>query len=91
VVTVDSQNGQISRSGQYWAFAHFSKAMQRGAKVIGSQGEFADVHHVAVENPDGTHVVVATNRGEKQDVVCQLGTNALTLTLEADSITTLVL
>jgi glucosylceramidase len=91
VVTVDSQNGQISRSGQYWAFAHFSKAMQRGAKVIGSQGEFADVHHVAVENPDGTHVVVATNRGEKQDVVCQLGTNALTLTLETDSITTLVL
>jgi glucosylceramidase len=91
VVTVDSQNGQISRSGQYWAFAHFSKTMQRGAQVIGSQGEFADVHHVAVENPDGTHVVVATNRGEKQDVVCQLGTNALTLTLEADSITTLVL
>jgi glucosylceramidase len=91
VVTVDSQSGQLSRSGQYWAFAHFSKAMQRGAKVIGSQGEFTDVHHVAVENPDGTHVVVATNRGEKQDVVCQLGTNALTLTLEADSITTLVL
>jgi glucosylceramidase len=90
LVTVNSQTGQLSRSGQYWAFAHFSKVIQRGAHVIGSQGDLPDVHHVALENPDGTHVVVATNRGEKQDVACQLGAKALTLTLEADSITTLV-
>jgi glucosylceramidase len=90
LVTVNSQTGQLSRSGQYWAFAHFSKVIQRGAHVIGSQGDLPDVHHVALENPDGTHVLVATNRGEKQDVACQLGAKALTLTLEADSITTLV-
>jgi glucosylceramidase len=90
LVTVNSQTGQLSRSGQYWAFAHFSKVIQRGARVIGSQSDLPDVHHVALENPDGTHVLVATNRGEKQDVACQLGAKALTLTLEADSITTLV-
>ena len=90
LVTVDSKTGQLSRSGQYWGFAHFSKAIQRGAHVIGSQGDFTDVHHVALENPDGTRVLVVTNAGERQDVACQLGTNALTLTLEADSITTLV-
>lgn len=90
LVTVNSQTGQLSRSGQYWAFAHFSKAIQRGARVIGSQADLPDVHHVAVENPDGTRVLIATNRGEMQDVACQIGAKALTLTLEADSITTLV-
>jgi glucosylceramidase len=89
VVTVDSITGQITRSGQYWAFTHFSRAIQRGARVIASLGEFSDLDHVAFENPDGTHVLVVTNRGEKQDVVCQFGANSLTLTSEPDSITTL--
>lgn len=89
VVTLDSTTGQITRSGQYWAFAHFSKAIQRGAHVISSLGEFSDVDHVAFENPDGTHVLVVTNRGEKQDVACQLGAKSLTLTIDPDSITTL--
>lgn len=90
LVTVDSKTGQLTRSGQYWAFAHFSKAIQRGAHVIGSQSDLSNVDHVALENPDGSHVLVVTNRGDKQDVDCQLGTNSLKLTLEPDSITTLV-
>jgi glucosylceramidase len=90
VVTLDSKTGTITRSGQYWAFAHFSKAIQRGARVFASQGDFTDVDHVAAENPDGTRVLVVTNRGEKQDVACQLGAKSLPLTLEPDSITTLV-
>ncbi len=91
LVTVDSKTGQLTRSGQYWAFAHFSKVIQRGARVVSSQGDFADVDHVALENPDGTHVLIVTNRGAKQDVACMLGTNSLTLTLEPDSLTTLIL
>lgn len=90
LVTIDSKTGQITRSGQYWAFAHFSKAIQRGAHVISSQSDLGNVDHVALENPDGSYVLVVTNRGDKQDVDCQLGTNSLTLTLEPDSITTLV-
>jgi len=88
LVTVDSNTGQLTRSGQYWAFAHFSKGIQRGAHVIGSQGELPDIDHVALENPDGSHVLVVTNRGEKQEVSCQVGANSLTLELEPDSITT---
>ena len=88
---MDSKTGQLTRSGQYWAFAHFSKVIQRGARVVSSQGDFADVDHVALENPDGTHVLIVTNRGAKQDVACMLGTNSLTLTLEPDSLTTLIL
>jgi glucosylceramidase len=88
LVTVDSNTGQLTRSGQYWAFAHFSKAIQRGAHVIGSQGELPDIDHVALENPDGSHVLVVTNRGAKQEVSCQVGANSLALELEPDSITT---
>lgn len=89
LVTVDSKTGQLTQSGQYWAFAHFSKAVQRGAHVIGTQGDLANIDHVAFENPDGTHVLVVTNRGEKQDLACQLGPSSLALSIEPDSITTL--
>ena len=91
VVTMDSQTHKISRSGQYWAFAHYSKVIARGAWVIASQGEIAGVDHVAFENPDGSRVLVLTNQGGQRQVQCQKGARSLDLTLEPDSITTLLL
>jgi glucosylceramidase len=44
---------------------------------------------VAFENPDGSHVLVVTNQGGGQNVQCQAGTQALNLTMEPGSITTL--
>src|SRR6266702_286164 len=89
VVTLDSKTHAITRSGQYWAFAHYSKAVQRGARVIGSEGTLSDIDHVAFENPDGSHVLVLTNEGGGQNVQCQTGRQALDLTLDPGSITTL--
>jgi glucosylceramidase len=89
LVTLDSKTHAITRSGQYWAFAHYSKVVQRGARVIGSEGTVSDVDHVAFENPDGSHVLVLTNQGGGQNVQCQTGTQALDLTLNPGSITTL--
>jgi glucosylceramidase len=89
VVTVDSKTHAVTRSGQYWAFAHYSKVVQRGAHVIGSEGTLSDIDHVAFENPDGSHVLVLTNQGGGQNVQCQTGTQALDLTLDPGSITTL--
>lgn len=46
LVTVDSKSGAITRSGQYWAFAHYSKAVQRGGShvfVLGNQGSAREV------------------------------------------------
>jgi glucosylceramidase len=91
VVTVNSKTHELTRSGQYWAFAHYSKAVQRGARVIDSHGELASIDHVAFENPDGRRVLVITNRGEQQQVQCQMVTQALDLTLEKDSVTTVLL
>lgn len=88
LITVDSKTGKLTRSGQYWAFAHYSKAIERGARVIASQGEVDGVDHVAFENPDGSHVLVVTNSGEKRQIECRFASQALDLTLEGDSIST---
>ncbi len=89
VVTLDAKTHAVTRSGQYWAFAHYSKVVQRGARVIGSEGTLSDIDHVAFENPDGSHVLVLTNQGGGRNVQCQTGTQALDLTLDSGSITTL--
>lgn len=90
LVTIHSQTNQIERSGQYWAFAHYSRTMQRGAVVIGSEGEATDVQHVAVVNPDGQYAVVLTNNGKAPTTV-QLrdGSNVVNVDLPADSVTSL--
>ena len=89
LVTVDSTTGKLTRSGQYWAFAHFSKVIERGARVIASQGELDGVDHVAFENPAGGHVLVVTNRGEQRQIECRFGAQAVDLALEGDSVSTL--
>jgi glucosylceramidase len=89
MVTVNSRTREITRSGQYWAFAHYSKFVQRGAWVIGSDSKLDGIDHVAFENPDGTHVLVVTNQGAAAQVACQWGTQALELTLDPGSVTSL--
>jgi len=88
---VNSKTRGLTSSWQYWAFAHYSRADQRGARVIDSHGELAGIDHVAFENPDGRRILVITNQGEQQQIQCQMGTQALDLTLEQDSATTVLL
>ena len=38
LVTIHSGTGEITRSGMYWAFAHFSRHVRRGARVFESTG-----------------------------------------------------
>ena len=91
LVTVHSATREIIGSGQYWAFAHYSRALQRGARVIESDGDIKNVHHLAALNPDGTHVVVLTNTGPLSSTVWLRKENrAMELSLPSDSIATLV-
>ncbi len=89
IVTLNSATQQLTRSGQYWAFAHYSKAVQRNARVIGSSGTVPDVEHVAFANPDGEIVVVLTNSGEQKEVSCQIEGRFVKLEMPRDSIVTL--
>lgn len=89
VVTVNSKTREVTRSGQFWAFAHYAKTIQRGAQVIASSGDLKDIDHIAAQNPDGSHVLVLTNSGREQSVQCALADQSFTLSLPPDSVTTL--
>ena len=94
VITVDSTTHKVTRSGQYWAFAHYSRHVRRGARVfatdgIGEQGSAGPVTHTGFRNPDGSFVVVLANRGPQRTVQLVLGRQALDVELPADSLHTL--
>ena len=97
LVTIDNATHKVTRSGQYWAFAHFSRHVKRGAKVVATNGigEAASaesggaVSQVAFRNPDGSMVVVLANRGPERRIQLLNGTSTLDLDLAADSVLTL--
>ncbi len=90
LVTIDSQSKRITRSGQYWAFAHFSRHVRRGARVLESAGGVEGVAHVAFENPGGGQVLVLANGGKATvRPIIALGAGGVRVTLPPDSVTTL--
>jgi glucosylceramidase len=97
VVTIDNASKKVTRSGQYWAFAHYSKHVRRGAKVFqtngigenAAQGGTDTISHTGFRNPDGSFVVVLANRGPEKRVQLVLGSQSLALDLPADSVHTL--
>jgi glucosylceramidase len=89
MMTINSQSGEVTRNGIYWAMAHFSRVVRRGARRIASDGEIAGLSHVAFVNPDGGHCAVLTNSGAARNVTVQLGTGSVRIALDSDSVTTL--
>jgi glucosylceramidase len=91
IVTIHSKTQKITRCGQYWAFAHYSKLVQRGARVLASYGELENISHVAVENPDGSYVLVLANQsGLERLVPCSFGSYELQVKLPHNSVATLL-
>ena len=89
-MTVNSKTNEVSRSGQYYALAHFAKFVKRGARRIESKGDMPDVAHVAFENPNGEHVAVITNTGATRTIYLQANGKNAALQLEPDSVTSVV-
>ncbi len=81
LATRNSQSGELTYSGQYRAFAHFSKYVKRGAYIFPAETSakgnalFAfpnsprKVEICAALNQDGTFILVITNPGSDK---CQL-------------------
>ncbi len=93
-ITIENGSHKITQSGQYWAFAHFSRHIQRGAKVFATNGLAPDtgraaISHSGFTNPDGKHVLVIANRGPQQTAQIVLDTIMLEIDLPADSVHTL--
>jgi glucosylceramidase len=89
VVTINSQTKNVTRSGQYWAFAQYSRVIRRGARRFDSESAAADLQHVALENPDGQQALVLTNAGPARTVAVRLADMAVEVPLEQNSLTTL--
>ncbi|MBZ5616492.1 MAG: hypothetical protein LAO23_20985 [Acidobacteriia bacterium] len=90
LVTIHSQTREITRSGQYWAFAHLSRVIRRGARRFDSESTLTGISHAAFANPDGTRVLVVTNPGPAQTATVQMGAMAADIALDKDSVTTWV-
>jgi len=90
MVTIHSQTKEITRSGQYWAFAHFSRNVRRGAKRFDSACKVPGIEQVAVENPDGQKILVVTNSGGAKTVVLKQAGKIAELPLAPDSVSTLL-
>jgi glucosylceramidase len=89
MVTIHSRTGQISRSGQFWSMAHFSRFVRRGARRLDSVSASPQIKHVLVGNPDQEKVLILTNRGTAQRVTLQLGKSAVDVALDENSVNTL--
>jgi glucosylceramidase len=89
LVTINSASREVTRSGQFWALAQYSRFIKRGAVRIGSEGASEDLAHVAFLNPDGQYVLVLTNSGRARTVAIELNGSCASLQLESDSVTTL--
>jgi glucosylceramidase len=90
LVTVDSETQHITRNGQYWALAHFSRAIRRGARRIGSRGTIKKISRAAFLNPDGSYAMVLTNSGPERPVRVRLPSAwEAEVVLPADSMVTL--
>ena len=87
-MTIDSKMHAITRSGQYWALAHYSRAVRRGAIRVATESGAA-VKHVAFMNPDGSVAAVITNKGAAKNVQLQAGGSSAELAMTADSVATL--
>jgi len=89
VVTINSQTREITRSGMYWALAHYSRVIRRGARRLDSQSGDVGLHHVWLQNPDGQQVLVVTHPGPAREIELRLGDGAARVALKENALTTL--
>jgi len=91
-VLVDTENNSVYYTPLYYGIAHFSRFIRPGAVVLKSTPSLEALHSLAVENPDGSLVVVVFNPTEQSHVI-ELAMNGKTNRFEigAQGIQTLVL
>ena len=89
-ILLDSNTQQFTYSGMFWALAHFSRFVRRGAIRIESRSPSEEVLHCAFQNPDESIVVVLTNSGPERSREVRLNDRTAEVRLPADSICTLL-
>ena len=83
-------DGNLVYSGQYWTLRHFSQHVRRGAVRLASHSDASELSHVSFLNPDGSHVLVLTNTGEKRTLQIANGNAHVEISLDSKSVCTVV-
>ena len=91
LVTVDVGKGKATFTPEFHVMKHFSRYIRPGAVRLLLTGHWAG-SAVAFENPDGRTVLVVRNPlGDAQPLCFEAGGRTVAITMEPDSINTLVL
>lgn len=90
VVSIDPANGDVARNDEYYALAHASRFVRRGAYRIASTETGGDLDNVAFQNADdGSLVLVVVNSARAaRDVVVHQHDTRFRYTLPARSVAT---
>jgi glucosylceramidase len=89
VVTVDSAGAGVTFNEEYYALAHYGKAVRPGARRLSSEDVVEGVEQVAFRNPDGSRVLLLANWNESaQRLDVRVGGRAFTTTLPARAVGT---
>ena len=91
VVTIDSRTGRYQPTDDYYALAHASRFVRRGALRIGSSAGRDEVDNVAFLNPDGRLALVVVNSAAQERTFSVAGGGArFAYTLPRKSLATFV-
>ena len=92
VVTIDSKTGAVTRTDDYYALAHASRFVRRGAWRVASSEGRDGVDNVAFVNADdGSRVLVVTNSAtDERRFSVATGARVFAYTLPARSLATFV-
>jgi hypothetical protein len=85
-IAYNAQAKEITRRGLYWALAHYSRVIRRGARRFDWQSAAADLQHVGLENPDGRQALVVTNAAPARAIESHLANRAARVPLKKNSV-----
>lgn len=92
VVTINSRDGSVTRTDEYYALAHASRFVRQGARRIDSSQTDGGIDNVAFRNEDdGSRVLIVTNsEARDQRISVTEGERQFSYTLPAKSLATFV-
>jgi glucosylceramidase len=91
-VIVDPDADEVYFTPLYYTLSHFSRYIRPGAVRIGFTNSDEDLMSTAVQNPDGSIVILLLNMGENSRVVSiQLGEESAKVNIDQQAIQTIVI
>jgi len=91
-IVADFDNDKITIEPIYYATAHFSRFVKRGATKIGVSYFSKDIKATAFQNPDGELILIVLNKTDKEtDIFFRLKEKTAEVTLAARSLSTYVI